>query len=66
MGYAYEQHLARRLAETTARAEAAEAENAKLREALREIKELTRRRQLPLTHHINDTATAALGAEHGK
>jgi len=33
---------------------------AELEAALREIKELTHRRQLPLTVHINDTATAAL------
>ena len=41
-------------------------ETAKLREALEEIADLTQRRQLPLTHQINDLATTALQSQEPK
>lgn len=44
------------------RAKAAEADAARLAEALGVIADLTKRRQLPLTHEINDRATEALAA----
>lgn len=43
------------------RVEVLERENARLWDALDEIRDMTQRKQLPLTTHINEIATAALG-----